>query len=342
MEYFTQITNTGINKVRNAQAQGTPLVLSTFAVGDGGDGAYEPTATQIQLVNETYRNNIARIYADINYSNRLVIECSIPSSSGGYYIREVGIFDSDRDLFAIANIPESYKPVEDEGTTRDFYIKIIVEIENLNNLNITIDGSVSIVSLDYLENVHDKNPNAHYRLIDADKVDGYHAGNNENQLAVSNNTVCTNLNADKLDGYHAGNGANNLLILGNDGIVPDANLKSYALSTHTHPLTDILTSQEIHGFHNMHIQSGVNEGTTSYVYPPDGYSMNDLLAFIPSIRTIYFSGDVDGNDSLYCYWSTDETKIIITCYNSEQRYTPSVNWLAIWRKNIPQELRGDN
>jgi phage-related tail fiber protein len=337
MEYYTLLTATGINKIVNAQANGTELVLNSFAVGDGGDGYYEPDENQTELVNETYRNYITRIYADSNYTNRLVIECAIPPSSGGYYIREVGIFDNERNLFAIASIPESYKPLEDEGSTRDFYIKVIIEIENLNDINLIIDPSVSVVSLDYLENHHNTDPNAHYRLIDADKVDGHHAGNSANQVAVSNETVCENLNADLVDGHHAGNESNNVLVLDENGIVPEENLNHYAPQEHTHQMTDIITSEAIHGFHNMHIESGVNEGTTSYVYPPEGFTMADLLAFIPSSRTIYYSGDVDYNDSLYCYWEKDNVKITITCYNSEQRYTPSVNWLAIWRKNIPQE-----
>ena len=83
MEYYTLLTKTGIKKIVDSEVNGTPLVLSTFAVGDGGDSAYEPTEEQTQLLNETYRNNIARIYADNNYSNRLVIECasevSLPS-----------------------------------------------------------------------------------------------------------------------------------------------------------------------------------------------------------------------------------------------------------------------
>src|SRR5574344_1548324 len=337
MEFYTLLTKIGVNKIIDAQVNSTPLVLSSFAVGDGGDGYYEPSENQTQLVNETYRNNISRIYADTNYTNRLVIECSIPSNSGGYYIREVGIFDSDRNLFAVASIPESYKPVEDEGSTRDFYIKVIVEIENMDDINLVVDPSVAVLSLDYLENKHNKDVNAHYRLIDADKVDGFHAGNEENQVGISNGEKCENLNADKLDGHHAGNDANEVLVLDENGIVPDKNLKPYAEENHTHSITDIITSEAIHGFHNMHIESGFNEGTTSYVYPPEGFTIADLLAFLPSSRTIYYSGDVDYNDSLYCYWEKDNVKITITCYNSEQRYTPSVNWLAIWRKNIPQE-----
>lgn len=80
------------------------------------------------------------------------------------------------------------------------------------------------------------------------------------------------------------------------------------------------------------VTSGANTGTTTYVYPPSGYTMSNLAAFIPSIRTIHFNGKVDNNDSMYCYWGRDANRITITCYNSEQRANPQANWLAVWRK----------
>lgn len=335
MDFYTLLTNIGKNKIAQSHVQGISLELTSFAVGDGGDGYYEPDETQDSLANETFRGAISRIIPDNSYENRFVIECTIPSDSGGYYIREIGIFDADRNLFAIGRIPESYKPIEDEGSTRDFYIKVIVEVENSEDLKLIIDSNITIISLEYLENNHNRNPDAHYRLIDADKTDGYHAGNSENELSISNGKVCQKLNADLLDGYHAGNNANEVLILDKNALVPEKNLKPYADKQHTHPVSQIITNESLHSFDNMQIQSGVNSGTTSYVYPPSGYTMNDLLAFIPSIRTIYYAGDVDGNDSLYCYWATESTRIAVTCYNTEQRATPTVNWLAIWRRNRP-------
>jgi len=80
------------------------------------------------------------------------------------------------------------------------------------------------------------------------------------------------------------------------------------------------------------INSGATVGTTTYVYPPEEYTMNNLIAFIPSMRVIHYSGDVDYNDSMYCYWDIEETRIRITCYNTEQRANPQANWLAVWRK----------
>lgn len=80
------------------------------------------------------------------------------------------------------------------------------------------------------------------------------------------------------------------------------------------------------------IVSGSNVGTTTYVYPPEGYTMDNLVAFIPSIRTIHYSGKVDGNDSMYCYYTYEANRISIVCYNTEQRANPQANWLAVWRK----------
>ena len=80
------------------------------------------------------------------------------------------------------------------------------------------------------------------------------------------------------------------------------------------------------------ITSGANTGTTTYVYPPSGYTMSHIVAFIPSIRVIHYNGDVDNNDSMYCYYGYEASRISITCYNSEQRANPQANWLAVWRK----------
>jgi len=68
------------------------------------------------------------------------------------------------------------------------------------------------------------------------------------------------------------------------------------------------------------------------VYPPGGYSMGNLVAFIPSIHAIHFAGGVDGNDSLVCTWSNLGDRIRVYVQNTEQRSTPAANWLAIWRR----------
>ena len=247
MNFYSLITNIGKNKIIKSHLDNLELKLTDFAVGDGGDGYYEPNVNQERLINETYRGKISKMYIDENYENRLIIECAIPPESGGYYIREIGIYDSDKNMIAIGSIPESYKPIEDEGSTRDFYIKVVLEVDNLNDLQLIIDSNVSLISYEYLENNHNKDPNAHYRLIDADKVDGFHAGNEENKIPISNEILNQNLNADLIDGYHAGNSKNEVLVLDNEGLVPEGNLKPYASKEHSHPITDIITVRLYNG-----------------------------------------------------------------------------------------------
>ena len=101
MDFYTILTNGGKNGITRAYADSSALELTSFAVGDGGDGYYDPDVEQKELINETYRGPISKIYVDTEYENRLIVECAIPSDSGGYYIREIGIYDANRVLFAV-------------------------------------------------------------------------------------------------------------------------------------------------------------------------------------------------------------------------------------------------
>jgi len=93
------------------------------------------------------------------------------------------------------------------------------------------------------------------------------------------------------------------------------------------PHTDLMSyaSNYIHTY-------GVNSGQISYVYPPSGFSMTNLKQFISSSREIYFSGGVDGNDSLYNYYTVRSGDIECVVYNSEQRASPACNWTGSWGK----------
>ena len=83
----------------------------------------------------------------------------------------------------------------------------------------------------------------------------------------------------------------------------------------------------------LKITTGVHAGNTFTVSPPTGFTMADLAGFIPSINTIHYSGDVDGNDSSYCKYSIGDSYITVTVYSSEQRAATYANWLAIWIKS---------
>lgn len=220
MDFYTILTDIGRDKLLQAHAESRCIKLDKIAVGDGGDGYYEPSTEQTELFNEKYRGPINRIYKHPQIPNRLIIENAIPGADGGYYIREAGIFDEDGNLFALAKIPESYKPVQIEGATRDIYINIIIELENTEAVELVIDPNVTVLSSVSLEN-HNKDPEAHKGLIDVDKVDGFHAGNNANQVAVSNGILCNNLNAELIDGHKIGDDAHNIVILDDNSKIPE-------------------------------------------------------------------------------------------------------------------------
>ena len=82
------------------------------------------------------------------------------------------------------------------------------------------------------------------------------------------------------------------------------------------------------------IDIGVDNFSYNYCYidPPSGYSIDDLVVFMPSISKIYFSGDVNGDDTIYCHWKIDGNRIKVTCNNSENRADAYINFIAGWRK----------
>lgn len=86
----------------------------------------------------------------------------------------------------------------------------------------------------------------------------------------------------------------------------------------------------------LNITYGNNSGNTTYVYPPSGFVIGDLIGFIPSWRFVAYSGIVSGDDTSYCNYSieTGNNRVAVTCYTSEQRDTPQNNWFAIWRKTV--------
>lgn len=161
MEFITIVTDTGILKLAEAQANNLPLNLTHLAVGDSGGEYYEPSKAQTALINENWRGTINRIYQDEEYPDRLVIEVAISNETGGFYIREAGIFDADGDLFAVANIPETYKPDLSEGSTRDLYIKLVLQISSIDNIELILDPSVVIATREYVDSNHNNDPNAH-------------------------------------------------------------------------------------------------------------------------------------------------------------------------------------
>lgn len=151
-EFFTILTATGRNKLANATATATPLTLTQMAVGDGDNGAYyNPTEAQNTLKHEVWRGAINHLAVDANNPNWIVAELVIPDDVGGFYIREVGLFDSAGAMIAVGKFPESYKPTLAAGSNKQLYVRMILEVANTSAVTLLVDPSVVLATRQYCD-----------------------------------------------------------------------------------------------------------------------------------------------------------------------------------------------
>lgn len=151
-EFFTILTSVGRNKLANATATGTPLVMTQMAVGDGDNGAYyNPTEAQPALKHEVWRGTINHLYVDPNNANWIVAELVIPDDVGGWYLREVGLFDDAGAMIAVGKFPESYKPTLAAGSNKQLYVRMILEVSNTSSVTLQVDPSVVLATRQYCD-----------------------------------------------------------------------------------------------------------------------------------------------------------------------------------------------
>lgn len=149
-KYYTILTETGKTKVANAAALGRQIQLTNLAIGDGDGSEYDPVESQTELKKENYRAPISHLGTDAQNPNWVIAEGMIPVDTGGWFVREVGLFDEDGDLFAIGKYPETYKPTLAEGTGRDLYIRFIMVVSNTETIDLEIDPTVAIATRDFV------------------------------------------------------------------------------------------------------------------------------------------------------------------------------------------------
>jgi len=150
-EFYSLITNIGIQRVNEALSAGTKIDLAFIAVGDSNGSYYEPDINQTSLVNERWRSEITEIGVD----SQLYAKALIPYDVGGFYIREIGVFDSENNLLIIGKQPETYKPVEWEGSIKELWIKVILEAINSEVIELKIDPSIQMATIEYVQNLFD-------------------------------------------------------------------------------------------------------------------------------------------------------------------------------------------
>ncbi|EMX0628139.1 phage tail protein [Salmonella enterica] len=150
-EFYTLLTDRGMAKIASALADKKQLHLQKMAVGDGGGQYYEPTASQTKLRHEVWRGEMNTLTVAPNNPNWLIAELVLPEDIGGWYVREVGVFDDEGELIAIGKFPESYKPLLPGGCGKQVCIRLIMEVSNTTAVTLTVDPSIVLATRDYVD-----------------------------------------------------------------------------------------------------------------------------------------------------------------------------------------------
>lgn len=150
-KYFAILTNQGAAKLANATALGTKLNLTQLAVGDGNGVLPTPDPTQTKLVNQKRIAPLNMLSVDPNNSSQIIAEQIIPENEGGFWIREIGLYDDDGVLIAVANCPETYKPQLQEGSGRTQTIRMILIVSSTSAVSLKIDPAVVLATRKYVD-----------------------------------------------------------------------------------------------------------------------------------------------------------------------------------------------
>ncbi|MBU6140459.1 MAG: phage tail protein [Proteobacteria bacterium] len=139
-EYYSIITNTGLAKHAAASLGGSPINLTHLAVGDSNGTPYNPIATATALQNERHRTATTYVVVDEDNPNQIVVEAIIGEEIGPFYVREVGIFDSEGALFAIGKFPETFKPNLPTGSGKRLYVRMILGFASTPQVNLVVSS----------------------------------------------------------------------------------------------------------------------------------------------------------------------------------------------------------
>ncbi|EOY7697762.1 phage tail protein [Escherichia coli] len=150
-KFYTLLTDIGAAKLASAAALGVPLKITHMAVGSGGGVLPTPNAQQTALVAEERRAALNMLYIDPQNSSQIIAEQVIPENEGGWWIREVGLFDETGALIAVGNCPESYKPKLAEGSGRMQTVRMVLITSSTDNITLKIDPAVVLATRKYVD-----------------------------------------------------------------------------------------------------------------------------------------------------------------------------------------------
>lgn len=150
-KYFAILTNQGAARLVNAAALGTKLNLTQMAVGDANGTLPTPDPAQTKLINQKRIAPLNLLTVDPTNISQIIAEQIIPENEGGFWIREIGLYDDDGILIAVANCPETYKPQLQEGSGRTQTIRMILIVSSTSSITLKIDPSVVLATRQYVD-----------------------------------------------------------------------------------------------------------------------------------------------------------------------------------------------
>lgn len=196
--YFALLTAVGEAKLANATALGTKLQINRMAVGDGNGNLPVPNHLQTALVRETYRADLNELKPDPANSSQIIAELVIPETEGGYWLREMGLYDVGGDLIAVANCPPSYKPLLPEGSGRTQVLRMVLIVSSTAAVQLKIDPSVVLATRQYVDtakaaaiaaaaelivvHMEDEDPHPQYKTEIASKQEAEEGTNNVKRM----------------------------------------------------------------------------------------------------------------------------------------------------------------
>lgn len=152
-KFKTVITTAGAAKLAAATVPGGKKVtLSAMAVGDGNGKLPVPDAGQTKLVHEVWRHALNKVSVDNKNKNYIVAELVVPPEVGGFWMRELGLYDDAGTLIAVSNMAESYKPELAEGSGRAQTCRMVIIVSNVASVELSIDASTVMATQDYVDN----------------------------------------------------------------------------------------------------------------------------------------------------------------------------------------------
>lgn len=173
MKQYTLLTANGINKLLKTASDGSKIALKEIVVSDYEGELSEQTTS---IPNEKYRGAINAITIDENDNNILDVDAIIPPEVGGFYIKTAGIYCDDGSLFAVARLADTYKPLLNEGSSKDITLNFKLQIANASeSIILKVDNNIVLATRKWCEKMF---------LKIKDKIDAYTKSESDDKFAL--------------------------------------------------------------------------------------------------------------------------------------------------------------